>query len=242
MNRPTSDPEGKIAELERRLADDPTSTLFLPLGEAYRAAGRSADAERTLRAGLDRHPDHGAARAALGRVLLESGRTDASVLLLEAALAVAPDNVLARRLLDKVRAASPPDWRPAEPPAAEAGRVETTPSPTDELSTVTLAELYLQQGDRERALEIYRERGGRPRGRLRGRGRRSRVPPRIGSTGLGNGGSWPCAVSWARCSVRRTPGLTPYNTFGLCTILVPRRPWANCGPAGRHFDRTGRWW
>jgi len=157
MNRPTSDPEGKIAELERRLADDPTSTLFLPLGEAYRAAGRSADAERTLRAGLDRHPDHGAARAALGRVLLESGRTDAAVLLLEAALAVAPDNVLARRLLDKVRAASPPDWRPAEPPAAEAGRVETTPSPTDELSTVTLAELYLQQGDRERALEIYRE-------------------------------------------------------------------------------------
>jgi len=157
MNRPTSDPEGKIAELERRLADDPTSTLFLPLGEAYRAAGRSTDAERTLRAGLDRHPDHGAARAALGRVLLESGRTDAAVLLLEAALAVAPDNVLARRLLDKVRAASPPDWRPAEPPAAEAGRVETTPSPTDELSTVTLAELYLQQGDRERALEIYRE-------------------------------------------------------------------------------------
>ncbi len=76
-------PQPKIADLEKRLAADPASRLFLPLAEAYRAAGRLADAERVLRAGLVRHPEHHSARASLGRVLRGSGRNEEALLVLE---------------------------------------------------------------------------------------------------------------------------------------------------------------
>ena len=74
MTEPPNDPRARIPALEERLAADPRSPMFLPLAEAYRAAGRRPDAERVLRDGLLRHPGHHSARAALGRILLESGK------------------------------------------------------------------------------------------------------------------------------------------------------------------------
>jgi tetratricopeptide (TPR) repeat protein len=165
-------PSDKIEALERRLAADPRSPLFVSLAEAYRREGRAADAERVLRAGLDRHAEHGSARTALGRLLLETGRFHEAREQLGRALEQAPDNLLARRLLDEAaaRARGPepeagatlpigaslddralaPARAAGEPPPAE-------PSPVDELSSVTLAEIYLRQGERERAAEIYRD-------------------------------------------------------------------------------------
>ena len=161
-------PQPKIADMEKRLAADPESRLFLPLAEAYRAAGRLADAERALREGLVRHPGHHSARASLGRVLRESGRNEEALLVLEQVRAAAPENLLAQRLLAKLRdehgavespggeGAAPVRSRPMEA-ARSAEDAPVPPSPADELSSVTLAELYLQQGDRQRALEIYRD-------------------------------------------------------------------------------------
>ena len=165
MMDPSPRQQAKIVELERRLAEAPSSLLFLPLAEAYRAAGRLWDAEHTLRQGLEGHPDYHAARACLGRVVMEAGRPGEAEHALEKVLEAAPDNLLARQLLDTLAsrrraeaeppAAGAPDGRRSGSPTHETW--DAAPSPADELSTVTLAELYLQQGDRERALAIYRE-------------------------------------------------------------------------------------
>jgi predicted Zn-dependent protease len=205
MPRP-AEPSRQIETLERRLAADPGSLLFVPLAEAYRRQGRLEDAERVLRAGLDRHPGHHSARTSLGRVLLLMDRAQEAARELQRVVDEVPDNLLARRLLDEAAgpslpapeepparteavAVSPappgpveeprtpalPSSPPAPPPEPEGGVEASTvplgppspperedpgldvPSPADELSSVTLAELYLRQGDRDRALAIYRD-------------------------------------------------------------------------------------
>ncbi len=126
MSRSTG---SKIAELEKRLAADPESHLFLPLAEAYRAAGRPGESERLLRDGLVCHPDHHAARASLGRVLFEAGRAEEALLVLEQVRVADPDNLLARRLLEEL-GAGVLDGDPREiPQAGEAspGSAEASP-------------------------------------------------------------------------------------------------------------------
>ena len=170
-------PPEKIEALERRLAADPGSVLFFSLAEAYRQAGRLVAAERVLREGLRQHGGHHSARTALGRILAGSGRTDEAREQLQEVLRGAPGNLLARNLLEELprreargdgtRSVAVPEASgdvvgsaaPAPPPGvtdAESDQ-EPMPSPVDDLSSVTLAELYLRQGDRERAIEIYRD-------------------------------------------------------------------------------------
>jgi tetratricopeptide (TPR) repeat protein len=165
----------KILDLEARLASSPESPLFLPLAEAYRRDGRLREAEGALRSGLRHHPEHHSARTALGRVLLEQDRPEEARAELETVLAAVPDNLLAGRLLQELTAGGsspateepeapasavqePPATAPEVPgPAAAVSPALEEPSPTDELSSVTLAELYLRQGDWDAAREIFRE-------------------------------------------------------------------------------------
>ncbi len=157
MTEPPNDPRARIPALEERLAADPRSPMFLPLAEAYRAAGRRPDAERVLRDGLLRHPGHHSARAALGRILLESGKAEEALLVLEQTVAASPQNLLARRLLEELRRNEPPGSEeparspaparvvPAPPsahrqPAPVRDAVGQPSSPADELSSVARAE------------------------------------------------------------------------------------------------------
>ena len=206
---PSKSASQKIPDLERRLAADPASLLFLSLAEAYRRTDRLEDAERVLRAGLDRHPQHHTARVGLGRVLSRQGNHQEAREVLARVVQEVPDNLLAQRLLEELDAAPPgaprveraasaygpgsPEGRttlPADEPlpgelprdrrptapgrdagsppagkqvdtaAADASREmqePPSPSPTEELSGPTLAELYVAQGEPEKALEIFRE-------------------------------------------------------------------------------------
>jgi len=129
---PLSESEpAKLLRLEERVSRDPSSPLFLPLAEAYRQAGRPADAERVLRAGLAHHKEHYSARTALGRVLLQLDRLEESRRELEQVHRAVPENLLAARLLEEARRranaladvsqpadqpVSPPDLVPDSPP------------------------------------------------------------------------------------------------------------------------------
>ena len=161
----------RLLEMERRVERDPFSLLFAPLAEMYRAAGRLTDAERVLSLGLQRHPEHHSAATALGRVLLEQGRRDEARAVLEEVVARVPDNLLAVRLLAEVGA---PPQAPARGPmrmpdpapiaAAPAAGPPVAPrdlSPAsaqeDRLLSGTLADLYLEQGNREQGMKILRE-------------------------------------------------------------------------------------
>jgi tetratricopeptide (TPR) repeat protein len=168
MSGPSTD---RLLEMECRVERDPFSLLFAPLAEMYRAAGRLADAERILSRGLERHPEHHSAATALGRVLLEQGRRDEARTVLEGVVARVPDNLLAVRLLADVGAA-PQARAPRRMPTADPTPVaaapparprvvprDTPPGPAqgDRLLSGTLADLYLEQGDREQGMKILRE-------------------------------------------------------------------------------------
>lgn len=145
--------EEKILALAARLADRPESLLFLPLAEALRKAGRLREAERALGRGLSGHPGHHSARVALGRVLIELRRPAEARPELERVLRAIPDNLLAARLLAEVdshRDQDPPDAEPADP-------AFLAPESVDPLNSLTLAELYLKQGDRDAALAVYND-------------------------------------------------------------------------------------
>ena len=62
-----------IRRHEERLSRDPGSLAFAPLADAYRKAGRTGDAIRLCREGLERYPEYGTARLILAKALLDAG-------------------------------------------------------------------------------------------------------------------------------------------------------------------------
>lgn len=89
----------RIEELEKRLAADPTSRVFVQLAEEYRKQGLLEEAIDVCRRGLENHPQYPSARVALGRALLEAGSYDDASEEFEAVLAQVPDNILANKFL-----------------------------------------------------------------------------------------------------------------------------------------------
>ena len=67
---PTTD---EIRQFEARLAREPTSQAYAALAEAYRRAGRAAEAVTLCREGLARHPEYATTRLVLAKALLEAG-------------------------------------------------------------------------------------------------------------------------------------------------------------------------
>jgi predicted Zn-dependent protease len=92
-----------IHDLRRRLRQDPSSLAFARLAEECRRAGRPQKAMELCLAGLASHPNYLSARVTLGRALLDLGELAEARTELEAVLAVAPDNLIARRALAEAR-------------------------------------------------------------------------------------------------------------------------------------------
>jgi tetratricopeptide (TPR) repeat protein len=63
----------EIRQFEARLAREPTSQTYAALAEAYRRAGRAAEAVTMCREGLLRHPEYETTRLVLAKALLEAG-------------------------------------------------------------------------------------------------------------------------------------------------------------------------
>ena len=91
----------RIEDLEKRLAADPNSKIFVQLAEEYRKAGLQEDAVATCRDGLEKHPNYFSARVALGRALLESNALEGAREEFEQVLKQVPDNLLALKFLGK---------------------------------------------------------------------------------------------------------------------------------------------
>jgi tetratricopeptide (TPR) repeat protein len=87
---------------EERLARDPSSLVFAPLADLHRKAGRTAEAIRLCREGLQRVPHYATARLVLAKAYLDEGRDDAARAELEAVVTGAPRDAEAHRLLAEV--------------------------------------------------------------------------------------------------------------------------------------------
>ena len=201
--------ETRIDALLRRVREEPGSRAFVLLAEEYRQQGRFDKALKTLEEGLVHQPAYVAARVALGRCQLESGRAQDSVLTLGEVVEADPSQMVAFKLLVRAQVANrdakkarsafdrynelnpqdpeildleklvvgaeerlktaepaPPEaalWdlsklprRPLERPSSRRPP-ESPKSETSAKATVTLAELYLQQGHREEAADAFRQ-------------------------------------------------------------------------------------
>jgi tetratricopeptide (TPR) repeat protein len=89
----------RIEELEKRLAADPNSRMFVQLAEEYRKAGMLEQAIHVCEQGLKKHPQYPSARVALGRALLEAEHFDRASAEFESVLKQVPDNILANKFL-----------------------------------------------------------------------------------------------------------------------------------------------
>jgi predicted Zn-dependent protease len=95
--------DGRLEELQRRVALDPMSIAFAALAEEYRRSGRPEAAVEVCRAGLTRHPAYLSARLVLGRALLDLNDPDGAEAELLEVLQRAPDNLAAIRALADVQ-------------------------------------------------------------------------------------------------------------------------------------------
>lgn len=93
-----SGPE-RLAELRRRLEEDPQSPVFLQLAEEYRRLGQTEQSLKVLEEGLRRNPNYLSAQVAHARCLLDLGRTSLAVPALEQVLGKDPTQLVARKLL-----------------------------------------------------------------------------------------------------------------------------------------------
>src|SRR5262245_2809597 len=65
-----------IRAMTAELARDPSSLVFIRLGEALRNRGQSEAARKVVQAGLERYPDSTEARDLLARLLADAGDID----------------------------------------------------------------------------------------------------------------------------------------------------------------------
>lgn len=91
-----------IRRQEERLQRDPTSLAFAQLADLYRKVGRTGDAIRLCREGLERYPHYTTARLILAKALLGQDELDDALAELSAILAVSPNDVQCHRLMAEI--------------------------------------------------------------------------------------------------------------------------------------------
>ncbi len=87
-----------IRRYEERLARDPGSLAFASLADAYRKAGRTEEAIRVCREGLERYPEYGTARLILAKALLDAEEPERALEEVRALLGRTPTDAPAHRL------------------------------------------------------------------------------------------------------------------------------------------------
>lgn len=179
----------EIARLRKRLRDDPRSLAFVPLAEALRRTGRSAEALSIVRAGLRHRPEHPAARVVLARLHLDAGARTLAQGVLHDVVRADPQNVAAGALLAELwiadgrlreakelvqRLADDNPGDPTFPALLERASPTLRPlhgDPGDPFDTEGWAEGRVRAGDYPRAVRAWRRieahNPGEPRARER---------------------------------------------------------------------------
>lgn len=88
-----------IQQYEKALAKDPKSQIFAALADAYRELGQLEKAETVARKGIQVHKAYVGGYVALGRILCQKRSFVEAVPVLQKAVEVAPENLLAYQLL-----------------------------------------------------------------------------------------------------------------------------------------------
>lgn len=92
----------EIEKLEARFRENPEGRYFAPLADAYRKAGRVADALMLVQAGLERHPDYLSAHIVLGRCHLDQKDDGAALAAFQQVLTIDAENIIALKSLAEI--------------------------------------------------------------------------------------------------------------------------------------------
>ncbi len=88
-----------MEKLKKKVENDPSSKLFVPLAEEYRKLGRIDEAINILLNGLKTQPDYMSAVVALGKMYLEKSMTAEAQEAFEKVVNVIPNNLFAHKRL-----------------------------------------------------------------------------------------------------------------------------------------------
>ena len=175
------DARQRIARFRRQLEQEPQSRVFAPLADLLARTGRLEEALQLLSRGVARHPGYLSAQVIQGRLLLEAGRRDEAVAVLQEVLRRDGQNVVVLELLAedahkrgrrdlavsclrKLADLDPenPRWtRDLARLRAEETLQARADAPVDEdanggFATLTLVDIYVQQGYLRHALAALR--------------------------------------------------------------------------------------
>jgi tetratricopeptide (TPR) repeat protein len=199
----------EISRLELLHAAHPDGLVFPHLADAYRRAGRFAQAESVLTAGLRNHAEYSSAHVVLGRLRLDQGQRAAAETAFRRVLQLDPHNHVALDYLGRL--------------ATEDGRLEEALNHYRKLARVKPGETVA-----ERVIDLER--------RLQGRGAPgpSGSPPgasgdahrsAVSGDAAGNGGGAPPSEGW-----RRTEAGAPTRRPNGSPPGLPETPPPRAGP------------
>lgn len=95
-----------IEKYQLILEKDPNSQVFAPLAEAYREMGMLQEAQKTILAGMQRHPQFVSGLVTLGKIMRDVGEYKKALDALNKAVILAPENILAQQVLGEVHLAN----------------------------------------------------------------------------------------------------------------------------------------
>jgi len=87
-----------IEKYQLILQKDPNSQVFAPLAEAYREMGMLKEAEDVAKNGVKRHPGFASGLVVYARIMKDLGRPEESLKLVQKAIQLSPENILAHHL------------------------------------------------------------------------------------------------------------------------------------------------
>lgn len=202
-----ADRQEQIERLRKRLRAAPDSKAFAPLADELRQDGQVEEALSLLEDGLARYPDYLTAMVILGNTLVDSGRADHARKVLVRVLDLDPDNFVALRLLardafdqeiwdlalpwlDRLVKIEPenPFWQEmllkARLDAEVSGQepIPDTPGP-DGFATMTMVDIYIEQGYYAKALAALKLIQSRDPGRQDVKSRLAEVLAQMDSQG-----------------------------------------------------------
>lgn len=88
------------------LEKDPNSQVFAPLAEAYREMGMLPEAQKTVTAGVQRHPQFVSGLVTYAKVMRDSNQMEKALEALKKAASLAPENILAHQLSAEIHLAT----------------------------------------------------------------------------------------------------------------------------------------
>lgn len=91
-----------IEKYQSILEKDPNSQVFAPLAEAYREMGMLQEAQKTVTAGVQRHPQFVSGLVTYAKVMRDAGELSRALEALKKATALSSENILAHQLLAEV--------------------------------------------------------------------------------------------------------------------------------------------